>query len=431
MSLLVVGASHRSAPLGLLERLSMDEPAAEKLRNTLLQSPHVNEVLTLATCNRVEVYADVDRFHGSVEDISGLLAEHADAGPEELTSSFYVHFDTGAVAHLFAVAAGLESMVVGETQVLGQVREALRRAQEQQSVATSLNALFQQGLRVGKRVHAETGIDRAGQSVVSVALDRVADVLGGLAGLRVCIVGAGAMASLAAASLRRAGVGTVAIASRTRARAARLAERVGGVDADLDSLPSLLADSDALISCTGANGVVIDTETVRRATTGRDARRPLMVVDLALPHDVAPGVEELDGARLVALSDVAVTAHTTDVADEVKAAQEIVDGEVAAFAAARDAARVTPTVVALRSMATDVVSAELERLWSRAGDLTPDQRAEIAQTVNRVADKLLHEPTVRMKRFAGRSPESSYADALAELFALDPSAVAAVTREAP
>ena len=228
MSILIVGASHRSAPVELLEQLAVDADAAAKLRTAALHSDHVTEALVLATCNRVEIYAEVDRFHGSVEDLTALLVDRSDASLDDVVPALYVHYDEAAVDHLFSVAAGLDSMVVGEGQILGQVREALRMSQTEETVGPALNTLFQQGLRVGKRAHSETGIDRAGQSLVSVALEEATAAIGPLEGARVCIVGAGSIAALAAASVRRAGAGEITICSRTLANARRLAASVDG-----------------------------------------------------------------------------------------------------------------------------------------------------------------------------------------------------------
>ncbi|MBA2560550.1 MAG: glutamyl-tRNA reductase [Propionibacteriales bacterium] len=430
MSILIVGASHRTASVELLERLALDVDAAAKLGVAALDTEHVSEALVLATCNRIEIYAEVDRFHGSVEDLTAVLAAHACSTVEEVLGSLYVHYDEAAVAHLFAVATGLDSMVVGESQILGQVREALRRGQNDESVGACLNTLFQQGLRVGKRAHSETNIDSAGHSVVSVALAEAAEVIGPLAGARVCIVGAGSVAALAAAAVCRAGSDDVVITSRTVLNAERLAVPLGGHAAPLDSLTEQITQADLVISCTGSTGSVISTEMVTEALAGRAGDRPLVIVDLALPHDVDPTVAEIELVSLVALKTLADSVHNGSALEDVTAVKAIVAEEVTAFAAARDAARVAPTVVALRSMATGVVAAELERLWSRLGPLTPAERDEIIHTVTRVADKLLHEPTVRIKQLAGRFPESSYAAALAELFSLDPATVEAVSRAA-
>ncbi len=428
MSVLVVGASHRTTSDALLEQLALDADGAAKLRAAVLDSPHVSEALVLATCNRIEIYAEVDRFHGSVEDLTALLVDHASSSIDKVVPALYVHYDEAAVAHLFEVVTGLDSMVVGESQILGQVRDALRRAQADEAVGTAINSLFQQGLRVGKRAHTETNIDRAGQSVVSVALDGAVEIIGPLQGARVCIVGAGSVAGLAASSVRRAGVGNIVIASRTYENAQRLAGRVGGRAVRLMQLGDALGEADLVVSCTAATGSVISAEMVAASMTARTSEAPLAIIDLALPHDVSPEVAKLPGVTVIALKTLAESVHNGSALADVIAVKAIVDEEVSAFTAARDAARVAPTVVALRTMATTVVSTELERLWGRRGDLSPEQRAEIVQTVRRVADKLLHEPTVRVKQLAGRTPEASYAEALAELFALDPAAVDAVLR---
>lgn len=433
MSILVVGASHRTAPVGLLEALALDVGAASKLRAAALDTSYVREVVVLSTCNRVELYAQVERFHGSVEDLTALLVDRAGAAdPGDVVASLYVHYDAGAVAHLFSVATGLESMVVGEGQILGQVREALREAQDEGTVGPALNTLFQHALRVGKRAHSETRIDAAGRSVVSVALDESAETIGDITRARVCIVGAGSVASLAVSTVRRAGARDIVVLSRTLENARRLAAAASqagatGRAAELTSLPAELANADLVISCTGATGVVIETEMVAAAMLLRAQPSPITIVDLALPHDVAPGVAEIPGVALVGLPTIAAAIARGPVADDVTAVERIVADEVARFASARDQDRIAPTVVALRSMASGVIATELDRLWSRLPELTERQREEISRTLRREADKLLHEPTVRVKQFAGQVPESSYAAALAELFALDPAAVDAVS----
>lgn len=435
VSILIVGVSHRTAAVELLEALALDRAAAAKLRAATVATPAVNEAVVLATCNRTEVYAAVDRFHASVDDLTRLLLDHAGDAAEQLLPAMYVLYDAAAVAHHFSVVAGLDSMVVGEPQILGQAREALRDAQADETVGTTLNALFQQGLRVGKRAHAETGIDRAGQSMVSVALDEACESLGTLRGRLVCIVGAGSIASLAAATVARAG-GQVVVMSRTRAKAARIAEQMHGRALSLTELPHQLQVADLVICCTGATGVIVTAGAVRDAVAARSGR-PLVLIDLALPHDVDDEVQQIAGVVVVGLRDLATSVHNPSpvtvggedhtIGPDVEAVRGIVAEEVAAFAAARSAAQVAPTVVALRSMATAVVAGELDRLWSRL-DVSARQREEISRTVRRVADKLLHEPTVRIKEFADRTPDSTYAEALAELFALDPTAVDALTQ---
>ena len=426
MSVLVVGISHNSAPVHLLERVALDRDGVVKLVGDAALCEHVAEAAVLATCNRVEVYCEVDRFHGSVEEISRLLVERAGRATEAMLPHLYVHYDDGAVAHLFQVAAGLDSMAVGEAQVLGQTREALRVAQELGTAGPALNALFQQALRVGKRARAETGIDRVPPSLVSAALDRCLDVVGDLGRARVLVVGAGAMASLATASVTRMGATGVTVVNRTPGRAERLAREYAARVAPLAELPDELARADLVVTAAGATGLLVTRDMVESARAGAD--RPLAIVDVALPHDVDPTVGELPGVRLVSLTQLAAALDGTEVAAEVEDVRRIVAQEVTAFLAARRQASVTPTVVALRSMATAVVDAEMARLATRLPEIDETARAEVLQTVRRVADKLLHEPTVRVKELADEQGAVSYATALAELFALDPDAVEAVTR---
>ncbi|RYU14899.1 glutamyl-tRNA reductase [Nocardioides iriomotensis] len=426
MSVLVVGVSHRTAPVSVLERLALDREGAGKLVHDVAASEHVTEATVISTCNRVEIYAEVDRFHGSVEAVSRMLCDLADERPEDVVPHLYVHYDDGAVSHLFQVAAGLDSMVVGEGQILGQTREALRIGQEGGTIGPALNTLFQQALRVGKRVHAETDIDRAAPSLVSVSLDRATAHVGPLDGKRVLVVGAGAMAGLAVATVTRAGAGQVVVASRTHAHAVRLAEQYDGRAVPLAEVEAELAAADVLVSCTGATGVVLPLATVAAARA--DAGGPLAIIDLALPHDVDPTVADLPGVALIDLTRLAAELQEGAISDDVDAVRAVVAEEVTAFVAARRSSAVTPTVVALRTMATGVVEAEMARLASRLPGLDPVVRAEVEHAVRRVADKLLHQPTVRVKELADEAGAVSYATALAELFALDPDAVEAVTR---
>jgi glutamyl-tRNA reductase len=381
---------------------------------------HVAEATVISTCNRLEIYADVERFHGSVEQLSTLLVERSGVSTEALLPHLYVHYDDGAVAHLFQVAAGLDSMAVGEGQILGQTREALRLGQELGTVGPALNVLFQQALRVGKRSRAETGIDRAAPSLVTPAL-------GDVAGRSVAVLGAGAMAGLATATVSRLGAADIVVLNRTPERAERLAAEYAGRPAPVESLASELAGVDLLITCTGATGVQVDADLVRAA---RPDGRPLAIIDLALPHDVDPAAAEVPGVTLVNLAELAAGLHESEAGVEIAAVRSIVTEEVSAFLTARRQASVTPTVVALRSMATSVVAAEMARLDGRLPDLDPTTRAEVLHAVRRVADKLLHEPTVRVRELANETGAVSYAAALAELFALDPDAVTAVTSPA-
>jgi glutamyl-tRNA reductase len=421
MSYLVVGVSYRSADLELLERVALDGDAATKLALAVQNAEAVVESAVVATCNRTEVYADVERFHAGMDEVTAVLADITGVPLLDLAQHLYVHFEEGAVAHLFQVAVGLDSMVIGESQILGQVKEALRIGQDLGTVGSALNPLFQHALRVGKRARTETGIDAAGRSVVSTGLDAVAAPLGGLAGRSALVVGAGSMASLAAQTLQAAGAAPVVIANRNLDRAESLAARIGGTAIPLDAVGSALTEADVLVSCTGARGIVITEESIRSSTKGR----PFGVLDIALPHDVDPAVRRLEGVTLVTLADLAGTAGGTE--DDIVAVRRIVSDEVAGFGATRRAASVAPTVVALRQMASDLVDAELARLERRLPGLDGVQREEVEQTIRRVVDKVLHTPTVRVKELAADPGGPTYAEALRELFALDQAAVDAVT----
>jgi glutamyl-tRNA reductase len=360
----------------------------------------------------------VDRFHGSVEGLSQRLLEPAHESVEALLPNLYIHYDDGAVSHLFRVAAGLDSMAVGEAQILGQARDALRLGQELGSVGPVLNTLFQQALRVGKRAHAETGIDRAAPTLVSAALDRAID---DVQGRRVVVVGAGAMASLAVSTVVRRGATEVVVVNRTPERAERLAGEYAARWAPLSALDAEVGAADLVVACAGAPGVLLGRDVVSAAAG------PLALVDLALPHDIDPTVGNLPGVTLVTLADLADDLRDSEAGAEVDAVRTIVTDEVAAFLSARRQSGVTPTVVALRTMATGVVESEMSRLEHRLPGLDEAVRAEVRQTLRRVTDKLVHQPTIRAKELGNRSAVS-YATALAELFALDPDAVDAVTR---
>ncbi|MGN6087963.1 MAG: glutamyl-tRNA reductase [Actinomycetales bacterium] len=422
MSLLALGLSHHSAPVALLERVALDVEGQAKLLADAVGSQAVAEAVVVATCNRLEVYAEVGRFHAAVDELSALLSQHTGVPLPELTPHLAVHYDERAVHHLFSVSSGLDSMVIGETQILGQVRAGLRLAQESGAAGRVLNEAFQQALRVGKRVHAETDLDHAGQSLVSVGLEAVESLLGPLSDRRVLVVGAGSMSALAATTLARSGVQDLAVLNRSPERAAALAERVGARAFGLDALPGLLSEADLVVSCTGALGHVIDTGTVIAAASPRQ-----VYLDLAMPRDVAPEVADLPGIDVVDIARLGALLENDQRAADVVRVREIVDEEVVAFTGWLSAAEVAPTVVALRQMAERVVESELVRLAGRLPELTDSERDEVSQTVHRVVDKLLHSPTVRVKELASEPGGPTYAAALRELFDLDQQRVSALT----
>ena len=433
MSVLLFGVSHRSAPVSVLEQLSVDESDQVKIVDRVLQSPLVTEAMVLSTCNRVEVYAVVDAFHGGLAVIGQVLSDHSGMSMGDLTKYAYVRYSEAAVEHLFAVASGLDSAVIGEQQVLGQVRRAYAAAETNRTVGRVLHELAQRALSVGKRVHSETAIDAAGASVVSVALNMAERRLGDLSGKTAVLVGAGAMGALSAAHLTRAGIRDIRVLNRSLSRAQRLVRKIRdtGTQAEalpLDRLPDALADADVVVSCTGAVSPVVSLADVHHALAAghRDDDHPLVICDLGMPRDVDPAVAGLPGVWVVDVDRVQHEPSAHAAAGDVNAARHIVAAEVATYLAGQRMAEVTPTVTALRQRAADVVEAELLRLDNRLPGLASAQREEVARTVRRVVDKLLHAPTVRIKQLASAPGGDSYAEALRELFELDQTAVDAV-----
>ncbi|MEH0983742.1 glutamyl-tRNA reductase [Micromonospora sp. CPCC 205556] len=421
MKLLVVGASYRTAPVATLEQLAVAPADLTRTLDRLVAQPYVAEAVLVSTCNRVEVYAAVSGFHGGLGDICAVLAEQAGAPPAALANHLYVHYDAAAVDHVFRVATGLDSMVVGEAQILGQLRDSYHWASGADTAGRLLHELMQQALRVGKRAHAETNIDRAGQSVVTAALDLAADHLeGDLAGRPAMVVGAGAMGSLGVATLSRLGAGPITVTNRGADRAVRLAESYGATAVPMADLVTALSTVDIVVAATASTEAVLTLDVVTRALAARDADRgPLVLLDLAVPRDVAPGVAELPGVEVIDIDRMATLLATGEAAADAAEVTRIVTGEVEAFLSWLRGADVAPTVAALRGRADDVVTAELRRLAQRRPDFSDDQRAEVARTVHRVVQRLLHQPTVRVRQLAAEPGGDQYAALLRELFDLE------------
>ncbi|CAJ1493698.1 glutamyl-tRNA reductase [[Mycobacterium] kokjensenii] len=436
MSVLLFGVSHRSAPVSVLEQLSTAESDQIKIVEQVLQSPLVTEAMILSTCNRVEIYAVVDAFHAGLSAIGQVLSEHSGMSMGDLTKYAYVRYSEAAVEHLFSVASGLDSAVVGEQQVLGQVRRAYATAEANSTVGRVLHELAQRALSVGKRVHSETGIDAAGASVVSVALSIAGKQLGAdaLRGRTAVVIGAGSMGALSAAHLVRAGVEHIHVVNRSLPRAQRLARKIreGGVTADavaLDRVAAALTGADLAVCSTGAVSPVVTLADVHHALADGDRdeiTQPLVICDLGMPRDVDAAVTGLPGVQVIDMDRIQREPSAQVATSDTEAARSIVAREVATYLAGQRMAEVTPTVTALRQRAADVVTAELLRLDHRLPELDAAHREEVARTVHRVVDKLLHAPTVRVKQLAGSPGGDSYAEALRELFELDPTAVDAV-----
>jgi glutamyl-tRNA reductase len=420
MSVLVVGLSHRTAPVALLERAVVPMDDLRKTVDELHRAESVSEVLLLSTCNRIEVYADVARFHPAVAEMTTILARHAALPVSELAEHLYVHFAEAAAEHMFSVAAGLDSMVVGESQILGQLRSAYALATEAGSVGSVLHDLAQTALRVGKRAHTDTGIDQAGASIVSVALEHAEAKLGSLKDRSVLVVGAGSMGALAGATLRRRGVGAITVANRGLDRAERLATSLKGRAISLDAIPDAIGEVDLLVSSTGATGLVIEMD----AIAAREGR-PLVVLDLALPRDVDPAVASLQDVTYVGLEALRESGAAVS-EDEIRAAAAIVAEELNAHLLAQQQLAVAPTVTALRARANQVIESELTRLYGRLPAIDDHVRTEVSDAVRRAVEKVMHAPTVRVKELASMPGGDQYATALRELFDLDPAAVESV-----
>jgi glutamyl-tRNA reductase len=438
VNLLVVGASYRITPVSLLERLAVPSEDRSRVLAHLVAQSYVREAVVLSTCNRVEVYAAVSGFHGGLSDVCAVLAAQAHLPAPSLAPHLYVHYGDAAVDHAFRVASGLDSMVVGESQILGQLRDAYHQAAEHDATGRLMHELMQQALRVGKRAHAETGIDRAGQSVVSAALEVAASILSGqplassdaaagpagvvgLAGRPALVIGAGAMGSLSLATLARVGAGPIAVANRGSDRAARVAASYGATHVPFDDLVSASAEVDIVITATAAVEPVLPYEVVAAAVDERAGRRdgPLVILDLAVPRDVEPTVDRLTGVHRVDIDRLAARLDGGPGAAESAAAEAIIAGEVESFLNWLRGSDVAPTVAALRTRADDVVSAELRRLRQRRPELTEEQRAEVALAIHRVVQRLLHQPTVRVRQLAAEPGGDQYAALLRELFDLD------------
>lgn len=431
MSLLVLGLSHHNAPLDLLERISLDVPGRRALAHAIAGSEHVREVVIVSTCNRTEVYAEAATFHGAIADITDGLSRQAGLPRADLTERLGVHYEDGAIAHTFRVASGLDSMALGESQIRAQLRSSLHEAQTAGLTGASLNQLFQQALRVGKRVHSETGIETYSSSLVETAYAAAAPIVGPLAEARLVVVGAGAMAALVATTATRAGFGSITIANRTYARGEALAFRVGGRAIHLAALPEALAAADVVVSCVGSPGLVVTAGDVAAARAGRegaaaeggrDPARSQVYVDLAMPHDIEYAVQDLPGVTRLGLDHLGGRLRAASGNPVVRAATRMVDAEVAEFIAGRSAQAAVPTIAAIRERGAAILAAELTRLRTRTPHLQDAERREVEIAMGRLVDKLLHGPTVRVKELAASGRMAEYADALAELFAPAPAA---------
>ncbi|MXW57722.1 MAG: glutamyl-tRNA reductase [Acidimicrobiia bacterium] len=416
MSVLAIGINHRSAPLGLLERMTIDESALPKALADLISREHVSEAVVLSTCNRIEVYVFAETFHGAFQNVRDFLAETAHVAPEEFSDALYAHYEADAVSHLFSVACGLDSAVLGENEIQGQVKSAWETARLEGTCGSSLNNLFRHATEVGKRARTETGISRHITSVSQAAVALATERLDGLAGRQLMVLGAGDMGEGMAASLARSEAAEVVVANRTTGRAEELAQRIGGRAVGLHEMSAELAVVDVLLTSTGASSMILEHCDVAEIMAER-ANRPLLIVDVAVPRDVDPAAGDLDGVTLLDMDDLRAFADRglRERRAELDRVRGIIDDELNRYLDHSSAREAAPLIAAFRTRAEILRKEELDRY---AGGLSPAEREAVEAATRGLVGKLLHEPTVRLKDAAGSPRGDRLAEALRDLFDL-------------
>jgi glutamyl-tRNA reductase len=416
VSVVVIGLNHRTVPLELLERTTVAADALPKALHDLMSRPNVDEAVLLSTCNRTEVYAVAERFHGAFQDIRDFLCDVAGMAPEQLQPHLYSQHDAAAAAHLFSVAAGLESAVLGESEILGQVRTAWATAQAEGAARSALNLLFRHALEVGKRARTETAIGRSTASVSYAAVEMVSERFGPLQDAKVLVVGAGEMGEGIVNALTGAGVGHVTVVNRTHERALELAARLAGRAVPFVELAAALADADVLLTSTGSGTVIVEADVVERAKAGR----PLLVVDVAVPRDVDAAVADLPGVTLLDLDDLRDWAARgiAERAAEAARVRLIVAEEVVNYGEVVVTRQAAPLVAQLHEHAESVRAGELARYRRRLSELDESERDAVDALTRAIVAKLLHDPTVNLKRDVGTPRGERNAAAVRDLFDL-------------
>jgi len=418
VGILGLGVSFRRAPVELLELLAFDDADLTKAYHHATDLDGLDEVVVLSTCNRVEVYGSVASYHTGFLALKRMLLETRHVDPGAIADPLYAHWERDAADHLFRVAAGLDSMVLGETQIQTQVRDALRRANGEGTAGPALAGVFHAAVRAGRRVRHETALGAAPDAYVALATDLASDVLGGLADRSTVVIGAGTMAELSVHHLRSRGGGPIRILNRSLERARALAGRTGAEHGGLEELPGVLGTADLIVSATGAAGHVIARDDLRRAAAGR-AGRPLVILDLAVPRDVEPGtdVDRVDVFDILALRE-RIGDRSPGTADEVARAQDLIADEVRRWQIRRRGDELAPLIRALRDRGDAVVRAELERWSAELARLDEHEREAVEALARGIAAKLLHDPIVGLKEHG--DTDRTHAKLLAELFGLDP-----------
>jgi glutamyl-tRNA reductase len=419
VSVVVVGLNHRTVPLALLERVTIDDARLPKALADVLSHDHVSEAVVLSTCNRTAVYVVAEKFHPAYGDLRTFFSELAFAAPEELADHLYVHDADAAAGHLFRVASGIDSAVVGEAEILGQVRHSWEIAQSEGAAGSQLNLLFRHALEVGKRARTETGIGRHVASVSTAAVAMAAQRLGSLEGRSILVMGAGEMGEGMVRALATNGVSDIRIANRTWENAAELAERLGGTPIRLAELDAALTEVDLLLTGTGANSMIIEHSDIERVMRARGDRE-ILVVDVAVPRDVDPAAADIPGVTILDMDDLRAFAEAgmAERRREVASVESMCAEELERYLSVISAREVAPLVSRLHEQSEDIRVAELDRLRARLGDLDERQLEALDALTKGIVAKLLHQPTVRLKDAAGSPRGERLAEALRDLFEL-------------
>jgi glutamyl-tRNA reductase len=419
VSLVAIGLNHRTVPLDVLEKMTVPESRLPKALADVHMRDNVSEAVVLSTCNRTEVYVYAERFHGAFQDVRDFLAEVAFLPPEDFSDYLYTFYDADAVAHLFNVASGLDSAVLGETEIQGQVKVAWEVAQAEGTVGAALNAVFRHALGVGKRVRTETRISRSITSVSTAAVAMASGRLGGLAERQMVLLGAGEMGGGMAAAIGGIDAAEVSVVSRTWDRAASLAERIGGKAVHLDELTSALLAADVLFTSTGSTSLMLDYGDMSSLMERRGGRE-LVIVDIAVPRDIEPSAAELPGVVLLDMNDVRSFADSglRERQAEIDVVRAIISEEVETYLGETSARVAAPLIAELRSHAAAISQGELERFGPRLAGLDDAQREAVEGLVSGIVNKLLHEPSVRLKEAADSPRGDRLAEAMRDLFGL-------------
>jgi glutamyl-tRNA reductase len=419
VSVVVVGLNHRTVPLGMLERMTVSEAHLPKALHDLCGREHLSEVVVLSTCMRTEVYAVAGRFHGAMVDVRNFLAGWGGAEPEHFSDRLYSFYENAAVSHLFQVASGIDSAVLGEGEILGQVRDAWEAARRERASGPTLDRLFRHAVEAAKRARSETGISRGTTSLSQAAVALAAERLGSLEGRTILLLGAGDMGEGMAQALAAVPGVSMLVVNRTWTKAATLAKRFGGRPVELGGLPAALEQADVLLTSTGAPGLLLEAGDLEPVLPGRRGR-PLLIVDIAVPRDVDPAVGRLGGVTLLNMDDLKTFAEAgvAERRNEVPAVNAIIAEEVERFVEVTVQQEMAPLVTALRQWAESVRVSELDRYRVRLDGLDDRQREAVEGLTRGLLAKLLHQPTVALKQAAGSPRGEQLAEAMRLLFGL-------------